>query len=133
MSSDKIFLGRIDNRKIYITRHKWDCSWYWSFGYLGNAHEHFHIESMLDGKTQVLEHFTTTWLTQDQWWVIRDLFITAYAMKNCAAVYAYGGHQSGTAAQYRVISPAMAQNINTDLECVLNTIWELLTEWSNAR
>jgi hypothetical protein len=41
---DKIFFGtrKDDNSSIYITKPKFDCNWYWSFGYLGNCHYHLY-------------------------------------------------------------------------------------------
>jgi hypothetical protein len=26
----KIYLGTQDNERMYVTKHKWDCNWYWA-------------------------------------------------------------------------------------------------------
>lgn len=47
MSKERFFFGtrKSDNKKIYLTKPSWDCGWYWSFGYLGNSREHYHLDS----------------------------------------------------------------------------------------
>jgi len=134
---EKIFLGttRGMNEGVWIEKHKFDCGWYWAFGYIGNRNLHMHIESLInhpekhdpDGWTDVGRQFSRTWLTQDQWWILRDLFISAYALKKAAAVYRRGGHQSGKAKPYRVDSEEMEKRINADLETLLDRLWGFLT------
>lgn len=137
LDRSKIYLGRIEGwGRIYIERHKWDCDWYWAFGYLGNKNCHFHIESLIKHPErydpdwhQVTKQFTETWLTQDQWWILRDLFIVAYALKKAAETYRYGGHQTQQADPYRITDKGKAAELNRDLELVLNNIWSLLCDW----
>lgn len=45
--SEKVFFGtrKKDGAPIYLSKPSFDCGWYWSFGYLGNAREHYHLES----------------------------------------------------------------------------------------
>ena len=142
--TDKLFLGNIegwgDNGRIYLTKHTWDCSWYWGFGYLGNRSCHFHIDSLIKQPEKyspnwhnVNIHFNSTWLTQDQWWILRDLFIQAYALRKAAETYRSGGHQTDAAKPYRITSGYMVNEINEDLEKLLNNIWDLLTEWQPNR
>lgn len=44
---DKLFFGtrKEDGSTIYITKPSFDCGRYWSFGYLGNSSEHYHLSS----------------------------------------------------------------------------------------
>jgi len=121
---------------LYLYKHSWDCNWYWGFGYIGNTRLHMHISALINHPdkyepdwTDVGTHFADTWLTQDQWWILRDLFIAAYALKSAAEAYRHGGHQTASAAQYRVINPNMEKHINDDLKVVLDNIWNLLTQW----
>jgi len=134
--TDKIFLGTIRemNARVWIEKHKFDRGWYWAFGYIGNCNLHMHIESLIDHPekydpywTSVGRQFSQTWLTQDQWWILRDLFISAYALKKAAAVYRHGGHQSSKAKPYRVDNEEMEKRINADLETLLNRLWDFLT------
>ena len=138
--ADKIFLGRMtDGERVSLERHKWDCGWYWAFGYIGNRNLHMHISALIKHPeaynpdwTDVSAQFSETWLTQTQWWILRDLFLSAYALKEAAGAYRYGGHQSDSAAHWRVISETRATEINADLSTLLDNIWKFLSEAREA-
>ena len=127
MTNQKIVLGKTENGLMSITKHSWDCGWYWGFGYIGNKNCHMHLDSLLKGETDVNKIFSETKLTQNQWWVIRDLFIQAYALKEAAAVYRHGGHQTKVDGLTDIIkSPSMELRINEDLGKLLDKAWEYL-------
>lgn len=147
MTTDKIYLGTINNEKIYLSKHSWDCGWYWGFGYLGNKNLYFHIESLIESRYikdslislnkevnnnkfyNIETIFTKTWIDQADWWILRDLFIQAYALKHCAEVYKYGGHQTTVLGITDIIkNESMQDTINKDLEKVLDTIWQYLLD-----
>jgi hypothetical protein len=140
MPSSKIYLGRSKAcGATYLEKHEWQCGWYWAFGYIGNNNCHMHIESIINHPeayspnwTNVGEQFTETWLTQNQWWILRDLFIQAYALKKAAETYQYGGHQICQAAPYRIINAERAKEINADLAKLLDNIWDVIKEWKAA-
>lgn len=145
MTTDKIYLGTIDNEKIYLSKHSWDCNWYWGFGYLGNSRCQFHIESLIEYRymtdsclnfnkevtnqnfCNIDTFFTDTWLTQKDWWILRDLFIQAYALRNANEVYKHGGHQTAVLGITNIItSKTMQDSINKDLKKVLDVVWNYL-------
>jgi hypothetical protein len=142
MSKDKRLLGRLktdagtcaDGSFLYLTKHSWDCGWYWGFGYVGNANCHFHFDSLLyikDSKGTVKyeasDLFAETKITDKEWWVIRDLFVQAYALKKAAKVYRHGGHQTQVPGVTDIIKhPTMVVCINKDLEKVLDTLWSFI-------
>jgi hypothetical protein len=131
MSKDKILLGKTaEHGVIYLEKHRWECDWYWGFGYVGNNHCHFHFESFLGSETDIHKIFDETPLTQLQWWVLRDLFIQAYTLKKAAEVYQYGGHQIDRVICRVIGDKKKAEMLNHDLELVLNRIWQLLQGWS---
>jgi hypothetical protein len=114
----KIYLGHSEQYgAVYLSRHSWDCNWYYGLGYLGNKNCHYHFESYLDGKHWKIEDvFTKTWLNQSQWWILLDMFKQAYALKHCAEVYRYGGHISSKSSVTDIIQSAdKAAIINDDL------------------
>lgn len=136
----EIYLGKdIRGEKIYLCKHEWHCGWYWALGYLGNKNLHFHFESWLkadvDKWTDIESRLSETKLTQNQWWILLDLFRIAYALKNAAKVMRFGGHMTGAASAYRVnFTTDFIGEINKKLELQLDAIWELLTEWlGNAK
>jgi hypothetical protein len=127
----RILLGKTaDNERIYLSKHKWDCGWYWGMGYVGNNDSHFHFESYLKGtKYNVTDHFVETKIIQNEWWILRDLFIQAYALKRCAEVYSHGGHQTSKEGITDIIrNEVLAKTLNADLEKILNKIWEVMEE-----
>ena len=126
---DKIYLGNTtEYGRLYLSKHSWDCGWYWGFGYIGNSRLHMHIDSLINGEYDVNKIFDgSTGITQDQWWIIRDLFRQAYALKAAAEVYQYGGHQTSKPGITDCIKNLeMAAQINKDLETVLNKVWDFL-------
>ena len=136
MSRQRILIGHHkQNGPTFLEKHSFDCGWYWAFGYLGNRDCHWHIKSIINQPeeycptwTNIDHHFSSTWLTQSQWWVLRDLFISAYALKKAAEVYKHGGHQTTMAQNLRIISKQMSDQINADLEKLLDNIWNFLEE-----
>lgn len=137
---EKVLLGRIrddidcsaSGEFIWLSKHKWDCGWYWGFGYVGNKNCHFHFDHLLyvrdskgNGALLASELFTETCISDADWWVIRDLMVQAYALKAAAEVYRYGGRQTTLQGVTDLIrSPDMAKTLNDDLERVLTKLWE---------
>jgi hypothetical protein len=129
--SGKIYLGNSEEwGSVYLSWHKWDCDWYWAFGYLGNVNCHYHFDDYLDGKHWKVESvFTSTWIKQELWWLMLDLFKQAYALKRVAEVYRHGGRVSSKPGITDAIkSQDKAAIINADLKIVLDKIKEVVIE-----
>ena len=127
---DKIYLGDTTQYgRLYLSKHSWDCGWYWGFGYIGNSRCHMHIDSLINGEYDVKKVFDGgTKITQDQWWIIRDLFTQAYALKGAAEVYRHGSHQTTEPGITDCIKNLeMAARINKDLQIVLDKVWDFLS------
>ncbi len=136
----KIFIGKVSEHfehgsiageKIYLTKHSWDCDWYWGFGYIGNKdlHTHFNIVFLETTRYTPKEIFDTCIFDSKTWWVLRDLFVQAYALKKAAEIYQHGGHQTtltGTTDMIKDLNKA--EILNKDLEKILNKIWEIVLE-----
>lgn len=138
MSKQKVLLGIIregagtyaDGQFVYLTKHQWDCGWYWGFGYLGNSKTHFHFDSLLKGEAKTAsELFSDTKITNKEWWIIRDLFVQAYALQKAAEVYRHGGHQSyQEGLTDMIVDVHMVTRLNHDLEKVLDRLWTYVSE-----
>ena len=86
-----------------------------------------HIDSLIreDSINNIFDKGTL--ITQDQWWIIRELFTQAYALQKAAEVYQYGGHQTSKPGITDCIKNLeMAAQINKDLETVLDKVWDFL-------
>ena len=126
---DKIYLGNTTQcGGLYLSKHSWDCGWYWGFGYIGNNSCHMHIDSLMGAEYDIRSIFDKgSPITQNQWWIIRDLFTQAYALKKAAEVYQHGGHQTTKPGITDCIKNLeMAALINKDLEIVLNKVWDFI-------
>jgi hypothetical protein len=134
MTSEKVLLGRLkDGELVFLTKHRWDCNWYWSMGYVGNSSSHYHFSSFLQDNKYASELFMETKITDADWWIIRDFFKQAYALKAAAEVYQYGGHQSSITGITDVIkNKEKAAILNADLEVVLNNVWWYTTQASQG-
>lgn len=120
MSKERFFFGtrKSDNVKIYLSKPSWDCGWYWSFGYLGNKNEHYHLDSyrtvnhylkLEDGSHKfiteqrnkcmydcLLEDYTLNKNIEKHLWTFCELFTTAYSLKETAEVLGRGGSHMTT-------------------------------------
>ena len=126
---DKIYLGNTTQcGRLYLSKHSWDCGWYWGFGYIGNNSCHMHIDSLMGAEYDIRSIFDKgSPITQNQWWIIRDLFKQAYALQKAADVYRHGGHQTSNPGMTDCIKNLeMAARINKDLEVVLNKVWDFI-------
>lgn len=108
-SYPKVLLGYNDEEPIYLSPPKWDCGWYWGWGYLGNKNCHYHVEglkkiSKYNRDKQVFEyefvnlkdgfdkHFKETFIIRPSHrWQFSELFETFYTLKEVAEVYNRGG------------------------------------------
>lgn len=100
---DKQLLGirKSDGKKIFITKPSWDCGWYWGFGYIGNAQEHFHLSYYLNRinmhmRDALLLDYDLDENIEKNLWLFFELVKTAYALKDCAEVLGRGGSHVST-------------------------------------
>ncbi len=140
MNNTKIFLGTMatnfntlsKGERIYIDKHSFNCGWYWGFGYIGNAHMHTHFNSVfLKGANDIKmpsELFVVPKYTDNEWWLILDLFYQAYSLKKCAEVYQHGGHYASDERSKLIKNDELADKINSDLEKVLDKVWDILSK-----
>lgn len=85
-----------DGHKIYITQPSWDCGWYWSFGYLGNRNEHYHLDGYANGRNinmydALKEDYDLAPAIEENLWKFCELAKTAYTLKETAEVLGRGG------------------------------------------
>lgn len=128
----KILLGRNNNEPIYLTAPKWDCGWYWGFGYIGNNNCHYHIDGMEKGKNlydAFKEHFGNTLTVRDSdLWTLAELFKTFYLLKETAEVLGRGStHLSSNPCKDLIINKDETDRINSVvLPQVFEEIYKIL-------
>lgn len=145
-SKKKIYLGRKTGEtyraSVYLTLPTWDCERYWSFGYLGNAQEHYHLSSYNQKEHHLkLEDGTFKMLTEKRnkcmfdciredytiqedhplandtnLWQFCELALTIYTLKTTAETYNRGGsHMTTNKCQKILTNKQEANRINTEL------------------
>ena len=135
MKYDKICLGKVEGKKIYLSPPSWDCGWYWGFGYLGNKDCHYHVSGLMkesnlfDG---ILSHFDggTFILREDKdLWTFAELFATFYTLRETAEVLGRGGsHYTGNPCRDIIINKQEVKRINeVVLPEIFKEIYKLLT------
>ena len=127
-----------DERRIWLTMPEWSCSWYWSFGYLGNKDEHYH----LDGYQTKHHTFTTDkgefkhirekrnicmydalkedYVLQEHiyknLWTFCELSLAIYALKASAELFHIGGsHMTANPCKHLIRDKAKEDNINKEV------------------
>lgn len=125
---------RKDGEKVWLSEPKWDCGWYWGFGYLGEYKRgrqvaHYHLSSQLNGGSS-LENFESLTIEKDKRWTFLELAATAYALKNIAEVYGRGGsHYTTNPLAETIKNEAEVKRINEELlPAIFKEIENILTE-----
>ena len=138
-----------DGTPIYISKPKFDCGWYWSFGYLGNKNMHYHLSAYQDKDQHfqtddgfkcftekrnknmfdcLTEDYTLTTAIKENLWTVCELALSIYTLKEAAEVLGRGGSHMTT-------NPCKDTIINTDEVTRLNeivipelcqTFWDLI-------
>ncbi len=146
----KVFFGtrKEDNTRIYLTQPKFDCGWYWGFGYLGNSKEHYHL-SGYQSKTRlfILEDGNYKHITEKRniymydalladydlnpkikkhLWEFCELALTAYTLKETAETLGRGGsYMTTNPCKDLIINKAEVTRIN---DVVLPAIFNALND-----
>lgn len=92
---------------------KWDCGWYWGFGYIGNSrlHTHFDIEFL---ENNGIDKFlaSESGLTVHERYLILDLFSSFYKFKEIAQIYYLGNSHISAKPALNLKDEVQYENIN---------------------
>ena len=118
---DKVLIGKVDDKNIYLSAPSWDCDWYWEFGYLGNNHCHYHVDGLIEKHNANLfdalkKEFGDTLTIKDdeKLWLFCELMQTAYTLKETAELIGRGGsHYTTNPFAELIKNTAEVERINT--------------------
>lgn len=138
----QILLGYVDKKPIYLTAPKWECNWYWGFGYLGNVDSHYHIDGLttqetfnnekkcfetwrghlFDGFKRHFDKGTFIVNNDNDLWKLCELFQSYYELSRIAEVFGRGGcnYTTNPCSEY-IIDKTKAKEIN---EVILPQIFD---------
>jgi hypothetical protein len=124
---EKVYFGHTElGEAIYLDLPKWDCGWYWGFGYLGNRGLHYHLSSYQAvggigehrdiGMFEALKaDYELGKPLQDDanLWKFCELVKTVYTLREAAEVFNRGGsHYSSNPCRELLKSPEQYRHIN---------------------
>jgi len=141
---DVYLLGKDSDGILYwLEQPKWDCGWYWGFGYIetyqnnrlpskaSDIESHSHADNFMrdyftewNGSTPILAETT---FSEKEGWELSELFKRFYTLRECAGMFGRGGcHVSGTSDYLK--DEKLAKRINEELiPKVTARIIEILT------
>lgn len=147
MSEEVLYIGTLKNNlesfkggeKLYLRKHKFNLLFRsWDFGKIvgteNNTYLHFsrlvnvrNIGSNSD-VSEVDDIFVDPQYSNCSWRVIRDIFVSAYALSTVSEMYKYGCSLMTTKEDRILQSNTMNAKIDKDLEKVLNHVWNILVD-----
>jgi len=133
---DIYLLGKDDDgQKHWLEAPKWDCGWYWGFGYIETYtnNKNPHLARDISGHSHWDSHDYTTILTsktfsEGEGWELRELFAQFYFMRQAAEIFNRGkAHQANTKLE-NWKKPALVKEINEKrIPAITARILEILT------
>jgi len=126
---EKIYLGKnLMGDKIYLYKHKWECGWYWGFGYLGNKTLHTHWNSELrEAEYQQKNMFRESIFDFNSFFEMVELMEQAYLLQKMAEVYRHGNcYITQTKIGAFEKDPEKEKQLNNDLGELLDRIWNFV-------
>lgn len=129
---EKAFFGvrKSDGARIKMSRPSWDRQWYWSFGYLGNSLEHYHLSSYAQGRNidmrdALLSDYDLAPHIAENLWQFCEQAKTIYILKEAYEVLHRGGAHYTTHALQDVVRDDFARILATEkLPKLLQKFWD---------
>jgi len=141
----RIKIGNIKGKvkSVYLEKHRWDCDWYWGFGYLETRDMHFHFDGVTPNQSGSKELVFDIGCEDKvivelepglDGWILMELFQQAYTLKKGAEMYYTGC--AGISALHTIginsyrseeSNKEIAKKINIELERVLDNVWRYVT------
>lgn len=129
---DIYLLGVRNGTHYWLEEPKWDCNWYWGFGYIETytndkyperardieSHQHFNQfftgnNNGCTGFDAFVEFFDETPFTEDEIWQLIELMKSFYTCREMADLTYWGGsHYTTNAASNELHDKDMCDNIN---------------------
>ena len=128
----KIYIGKNNDEKIYLSPPSWDCDWYWGFGYLGNKNCHYHFDGLSKDKNLyagIIEHFGDSLVVKtSEIRTFAELIQTFYELRNILG--RGGAHLSSNPCKSLITNEKEVNLINEFiLPAVFDEIYKILDRY----
>lgn len=137
-----------DGHNFWLEEPKWECGWYWGFGYVETYQSHRHYDSLCFKKYEYYDHekgcfqqgeyihklsdrpdVVACSLIEREQWILSDLMKMAYTLKKTAELYRQGNaHLTSHGLVPQLKRPDREKEINEiELPAIFAQIEKLLT------
>lgn len=116
--------------KYWLDAPSWDCGWYWGFGYVETYQDNRKPSKAIDiDSHQHAKNFWSKWCNEilkekafsdDEKWVLCELFDNFYTLKNLAAAQSDGGKEGNYTSQINGFNynNLIKDNLNINIDCL---------------
>lgn len=119
------YLGKHSGNKVYLAKPRWDCGWYWGFGYvqgykrIGTMVSHEHFDSLFL-KNNIFDSFKEYFseecvLSDEQIWKLIELMKRFYILRQAADLFYRGSANVSSRNLPSVKNEDLANQINNDI------------------
>ncbi len=122
--------------KIYLIKPKWECDWYWSFGWIGNNNLLINLDKL--GNSNIYDNIKgfipNAELSDTNLWKFCELAESIYTLKKSAELFHRGGSHIVYNAKYKEImqNKEWCEHINyVIIPALIDELYKVLLDETN--
>lgn len=122
--------------EMYLIKPKWECDWYWSFGWIGNNSLLINLDKLGNSNIydNIKEFIPNVKLSDTNLWKFCELAESIYTLKKSAELFHRGGSHIVYNAKYRGIMQNKEQcgHINyVTIPALIDELYKVLLDETN--
>lgn len=122
--------------KIYLIKPKWECDWYWCFGWIGNNNLLINLDKLGNSNIydNIKEFITDVKLSDTNLWKFCELAESIYTLKKSAELFHRGGSHIVYNAKYKEImqNKEWCEHINyVIIPALIDELYKVLLDETN--
>lgn len=134
---EKVLLGSNPiEGKIYLIKPKWECDWYWCFGWIGNNNLLINLDKLGNSNIydSIKEFIPNVELSDTNLWKFCELAESIYTLKKSAELFHRGGSHIVYNAKYKEImqNKEWCEHINyVIIPALIDELYKVLLDETN--
>lgn len=122
--------------EIYLTKPKWQCDWYWCFGWIGNNNLLINLDKLGNSNIydNIKEFIPNVELSDTNLWKFCELAESIYTLKKSAELFHRGGSHIVYNAKYKEImqNKEWCEHINyVIIPALIDELYKVLLDETN--
>lgn len=122
--------------EMYLTKPKWECDWYWSFGWIGNNNLLINLDKLGSSNIydNIKEFIPNVKLSDTNLWKFCELAESIYTLKKSAELFHRGGSHIVYNAKYKEImqNKEWCEHINyVIIPALIDELYKVLLDETN--